>query len=70
MDNLKAMVDKRLKESHIQSWKNEIDQMSKCLDYRMHKTEYQCEEYFSKLPLNLSLYFSRFRCMNHRLPIE
>ena len=70
MDNLKAMVDKRLKESHMQSWKNEIEQMSKCLNYRMYKTEYQCEEYFSKLPLNLSIYFSRFRCMNHRLPIE
>ena len=25
---------------------------------------------FSKLPLNLSIYFSRFRCMNHRLPVE
>ena len=34
MDNLKAMVDKRLKASHIQSWKNEIEQMSKCLNYR------------------------------------
>ena len=36
MDNLKAVVDKRLKESHIQSWKNEIEQMSKCLNYRMY----------------------------------
>ena len=66
------MVDKRLKESKIQSWKNETDQMSKCLNYRMYKTEYmyQCDEHFSKLPLNLSIYVSRFRCMTHRLPIE
>ena len=32
VDNLKAMVDKRVKESHIQTWKNDTDQTSKCLN--------------------------------------
>ena len=53
------MVDKGLKKSHIQTWKTETDQISKCLNYRMYKTQSQCEEYFSKLPLNLSIYFSK-----------
>ena len=39
--------------------------MSKCLNYRLYK----CEKKNSELPLSLGIYFSRFICMNHRLPI-
>ncbi|MEW8548127.1 MAG: reverse transcriptase family protein, partial [Candidatus Thiodiazotropha sp.] len=70
MNNLKERVDKALRETYIQTWHDQTDKMSKCLNYRLYKTEYECESYFSKLPMSLGIYFSRFRCMNHRLPIE
>ena len=49
---LKAVVEKGLKDSHIQSWKTRDDEMSKSLNYRMYKTEYQSENCFAKLLLN------------------
>ena len=44
--------------------------MSKCRIYRLYKSEFKCDKYFSDLPLSLGIYFSIFRCMNHRLQIE
>ena len=71
MNQLKLiMVEKGLKDLHIQAWCDQTVKMSKCLNYRLYKSEYKCEKYFSDLPLSLRIYFSRFRCMNHRLPIE
>ena len=69
-NNLKERVDKGLREAYTQNWRDHIDKMSKCLNYRLYKTEYQFENYLSKLPLNLAISLVRFRCMNHRLPIE
>ena len=55
MNNLKEMVDKGLREVYIQNWRDHIDKMSKRLNYRLYKTEYQFENYLSKLPLNLAI---------------
>ena len=70
MNNLKESVDKGLREAYTQNWRDHIDKMRKCLNYRLYKTEYQFENHLSKLPLNLAISLVRFRCMNHRLPIE
>ena len=64
------MVEKGLKDLHIQAWRDQTVEINKCLSYRSYKSVYKCEKYFSDLPLSLGIYFFRFRCMNHRLPIE
>ena len=63
------MVEKGLKDSHIQSWRDQTVEMSKCLNYRLYKSEYKCGKKF-RLTIKLRIFFYRFRCMIHRLPIE
>ena len=55
MSQLKSMVEKGLKDLHIQTWRDQTVEMSKCLNYRLYKSEYQCEKYFSDLPLSLGI---------------
>ena len=42
----------------------------KCLNYRLYKKEFCFENYFNILPLPLSKYTCKFRCLSHKLPIE
>ena len=52
------MVEKGLKDLHIQDWCDQTVEMSKYLNYGLYKSEYKCEKYFSDLPLSLGIYFS------------
>jgi hypothetical protein len=63
-------VQKILTDQYIQKWLGEVDEMSKCLNYRLYKKTHCVEKYFSILSPDLSRFMCRFRCMNHRLPIE
>ncbi|MEW8548698.1 MAG: reverse transcriptase family protein, partial [Candidatus Thiodiazotropha sp.] len=68
--HVKPAVEKALKKSYVNTWDSDLEQLSKCLNYRMYKSEHKTENYFSQLSSSLSIFFCRFRCMNHRLPIE
>ena len=43
---------------------------SKCLNYRIFKTELVFEQYLNLLPYDLASALCHFRTLNHKLPIE
>ena len=43
---------------------------SKCINYRIFKTAFGLEKYFTILPCDLVYCLSKFRCVSHRLPVE
>ena len=67
---LKHSVKIRLKDQFIQKWHEIISQRGKCTVYRIIKTAFGFKSYLNELPDLLKTYFTKFRCRNHRLPIE
>ena len=59
-----------MKDQFIQKWHESISQGGKCTVYRIIKTTFGFENYLNTLPQLLRKYFTKFRCRNHRLPIE
>ena len=60
----------RLKDQFIQKWHESISESGKCLNYRIFKNHFKLEKYLVDLPDNLRKMLTKFRCRNHRLPIE
>ena len=54
----------------LQKWHSEINLSSKCLAYRVFKTQLCFESYLVNLSPSLRVNFTKFRCLNIRLPIE
>ena len=69
-DSFRAQLKVRLQDQFQQTWSSEVFNSSKCINYRMFKSKLQFEEYLLKLPRSLCRSFTRFRCRNHKLPIE
>lgn len=53
-----------------QSWSALLNESSKCVNYRMFKTEHKFEKYLISLPIKLRKTFTNYRLCNNRLPIE
>ena len=70
IEAFKQSVKLRLKDQFIQKWQESISQGGKCTIYRIIKTTFGFENYLNDLPDLLRKYFTKFRCRNHRLPIE
>ena len=66
----KCKVKTILKDQYLQSWNSNVFQSSKCINYRMYKSDYKLEPYMLCLPRNLSIALCKFRCNNFNLPIE
>ena len=73
----KHQVKSRLHDQYLQSWRSSVHDSSKCLNYRIFKTELALENYLTLLPWNLAQYlckfaqyFCKFRTRNCKLPIE
>ena len=66
----KNKVKTRIADQFKQAWKSNIDESEKCLNYRLYKKDFCFEKYLNILPLPLSKYFCKFRCLSHKLPIE
>ena len=66
----KHSVQIRLKDQFIQKWYEIISQGGKCTVSRIFKTSFGFESYLNELPDLVREYFTKFRCQNHRLPIE
>ena len=66
----KKSIEQKLKDQYLQVWSNEVNSSSKGLCYRMFKHDLEFENYLSQLPQNFLFTFCKFRCGNHRLPVE
>ena len=66
----KNVLKNRLRDQFIQKWSREVYESSKCVNYRIYKDNFVLEEYLIKLPDNLKVVLSKFRCRNNKLPIE
>ena len=51
-------------------WKESVFNSPKCLNYRIFKKEFQYDNYFNILPIDLAIPFFHFRSVNHKMPIE
>ena len=63
-------INMELKNNFERLWRQELEQSSKCLFYRHYKQEFKREKYISQLPDKYVYSLCKFRCSNHRLPIE
>lgn len=66
----KAAVHLRLTDQFKQKWFADVFVGGKCLNYRIFKEQFGFEIYLVRLSPRLRTSMSRFRCRNHRLPIE
>ena len=69
-DCFRQSIKVRLRDQFIHQWITEINESRKCIIYRTFKTTFTFENYLISLPRKLKIIFSKFRCRNHRLPIE
>ena len=69
-DFFKTAFKTRLKDQYLQTWTADIMSNAKCINYRMFKGDISLEPYLTSLPIQLRNNVSRFRCRNHKLPIE
>ena len=67
---LKKMIKKRLIDQYKQTWYKSVSELSKCLNFESFKHNHGFEKYLTLLPTDLRISFSKFRCTNHKLPIE
>ena len=68
--NMKDIVRRAAFSHYENQWREETYSNQKCLNYRMFKTELVLEKYLFLLPVALRFSFTRFRLVNHKLPIE
>ena len=66
----KETVKQRINDQYVQTWNDNVFHSGKCTNYRMFKTRFAFENYLVTLPLKYRRSFTRFRCRNHKLPIE
>ena len=66
----KQQIKQRLFDQFIQKWAAEISQSSKCLNYRMFKSNFKMEHYLITSTYNNRRLLARYRCRNHNLPVE
>ena len=70
LEYFKKVFKTRLKDQYLQTWTDDVAPNAKCINYRMYKSDISLEFYITFLPMKLKTVFSRFRCRNHKLPVE
>ena len=68
--NLSRNVKQFLFDKFVVEWKYQIFNSPKCINYRIYKSDFGIEKYFTVLPPDLMYTLIRFRCGSHKLPIE
>ena len=73
-ENVTLNIAKSVKSKLIDNFKHEwfelVFNSSKCLNYRIVKTELVFEQYLNQLPYDLASTLCHVRTLNHRLPAE
>jgi hypothetical protein len=67
---LKECIFQRCKDQYEQLWHEQINNSSKCIIYRMYKTEFKFEKYLVNSTFKLRQIYTKFRCRSSRIPIE
>ena len=70
IDSIQSLIQTRLHDQLLQVWSSDIFNSSKCINYRIFKTQLTFEPYLNNLPSDLRISLCKFRCRNHKLPIE
>lgn len=70
VDWLCKEVEKRLQSQFVQKWNSDVYSSSKCINYRIFKTEFALEKYITECQPNVYIPFARIRTTNNKLPIE
>lgn len=68
--NLKNKVIQVCQDQFKQNWMSTINKTSKCISYRIFKSNFGLETYLIDVPLNLRYYVVKFRCRSNKLPVE
>ena len=69
-DHFNTILKLRLHDQFIQNWNKGITKGGKCTVHRIIKNTFGFEKYLTELPVNNRILMTKFRCRNHRLPIE
>ena len=69
-NSLCSIIRKELKTKMATEWKVTLDNSSKCLFYKNYKPRLVLEPFFQNLPERFAIALVKFRCNNHKLPIE
>ena len=69
-NSLCNLVRKNIKTKIKTEWRLQLDTSSKCLYYKNFKSRITLEPFFQHLPEQLAIALVKFRCSNHKLPIE
>lgn len=64
------VIERRITDQYLQSWHAAVENSSKCLNYKLFKTDFIMESYISKLSSKAAIIFCKFRTTNHKLAIE
>ena len=70
LEVFKNKITLRLRDIFIQHWREDVSRGAKCTIYRVIKKNFCLENYLLTLPSVLKRCVLKFRCRNHRLPIE
>ena len=68
--SLCKIIRANLKSQMTTKWREQLDNSSKCFFYKNYKSGIHRELFLSQLPEQYAIALVKFRCNNHKLPIE
>jgi len=66
----KGYIKQLLHDQYLQNWFASLNDSSKCLHYKTFKASFSFEPYLNALTHKMAGIYTKFRCRNHKLPIE
>ena len=69
-ESFKRQVKQNLQDQYIQNWLAIINTNELYYNYRIFKYQFEFEQYLTILPANLAHLFTKFRTLNHKLPVQ
>jgi hypothetical protein len=70
IDQFKNLVKQRMRDQFFQQWSSDVHNNNVCITYRLFKESLCFENYLLKLSPVLANSMVKFRCSNHRLPVQ
>ena len=67
---LKNTIKQRLFDQSQQNWIASLNDYRKCVNYKIFKNTLCYEPYLNDLPSKFCKSFTKYRCSNHKLPVE
>jgi hypothetical protein len=70
LTSFKTLIKNRLQDQFVQNWLSEINNNELYYNYRMFKDNFEVEKYLAILPVNVAKVITKFRTLNHKLPVQ